>query len=85
MGQALAINLTMMLVNPADAFWAVDNARKGLLRLSGIGTPSTWTITAVAGGTVSAGSLKILLRAPHHLSCQQLDIVVVIYRTATHR
>jgi len=28
-GLSLAINLTMMLVNPADAFWAVDNARKG--------------------------------------------------------
>jgi len=57
-----AINLTMMLVNRADAFWTVDNAWKGfkaafILILSGI-WPSTWTTVAGAAQSKASGDLK---------------------------
>jgi len=70
--------------------WTVDNARKGfkaafILILSGIWPPSTWTITAVAGAaqSLAAGDLRFSWEHRTHLSCEQLDIVVVIYRRRT--
>jgi len=63
-GQSFAINLTMMLVNRADVL-TVDNARKGFKAafiplLERNMTPSTWTITAVAGAaqSLAAGDLR---------------------------